>query len=161
MLTLCVRYLVDLRFYSLIPGAVQLRKKYDVDNPKPFGTDQNTSQQNLFPKETNDNQMTSFRTLLSSFAVSTTAHGFERIATASSLPRCVLWCVISVGFYVILSWMCAVLVLRYSNKPVVSRMEMSFEEVTKPGRGLGREKRREATVVVQLGLWVIQQPYEL
>ena len=40
-----------------------------------------------------------------------------------------MWCLVSAGLYAVMFWMCATLVLRYMDKPVVSRMEMSFEEV--------------------------------
>ncbi|XP_068692090.1 acid-sensing ion channel 1C-like [Montipora foliosa] len=75
-----------------------------------------------------ERELSSFREVLSTFADSTSAHGVGNIAAASSLPRRLVWFVITVGLYVMLIWMCISLVMRYLEKPVVSRMEMSFEE---------------------------------
>lgn len=72
----------------------------------------------------------SFRERLSTFAASTSAHGVGNIAAASSLARRVVWFVVTVVMYAALFMMCASLVMRYLTKPVVSRMEMSFEEVS-------------------------------
>ena len=81
------------------------------------------------PEDPEEKRQVSFKKLLSSFAANTTAHGVGRIAAASNLPKRVLWCVVSVGLYTAMFWMCTELVLLYVDKPVVSRMETSFEEV--------------------------------
>ena len=67
---------------------------------------------------------------MSHYAATTTAHGVGRIADAkSSLVRRLIWSLVSVGLYATVFWMCIALVVLYMEKPVVSRTEMSFEEV--------------------------------
>ena len=83
------------------------------------------------PEDPGEEKPTSFKKLLTHFAATTTAHGIGRIADASSALRRVLWCAVSVGLYAAMFWMCILLVIRYRDKPVVSRTEMSFEEVRK------------------------------
>lgn len=109
---------------SLIPGAVSCTD----DHVAIIHRNQPTNEHHENPGDTKEERQISFKNLLSNFAATTTAHGVGRIAAASNLPKRVLWCVVSVGLYTAMFWMCTELVLLYVDKPVVSRMETSFEE---------------------------------
>lgn len=113
----------------MIPGAVRGTENHVA--VRGFHHNQRTEELHENPGDPKEEKQVSFRKLLSNFAATTTAHGVARIAAASNLPKRVLWCLVSVGLYAAMFWMCTELVLRYVDKPVVSRMEMSFEEVGK------------------------------
>ncbi|XP_078379821.1 acid-sensing ion channel 2-like isoform X1 [Oculina patagonica] len=112
--------------FALIPGAVSYNNNYNAT--KDVHPKQRTTELQQTLEDPGEEGRVSFRTLLTNFASTTTAHGVGRIAEGSSLLRRVMWFVVSAGFYAVMFWMCIQLVQRYLDKPVVSRMEMSFEE---------------------------------
>lgn len=114
---------------SLIPGAVSCTENHVAI--KGIHHNQPVTELHENSGDPKDETQVSFKKLLSSFAATTTAHGVGRIAAASNLPKRILWCIVSVGLYTTMFWMCTELVLLYVDKPVVSRMETSFEEVSK------------------------------
>ena len=119
--------------YSRIPGAIDFpvsKGNTSLKRSILLPGQQTISHQQEATTDHKEREPSSFREVLSTFAASTSSHGVGNIAAASSLPRRVVWFVITVGLYVMLIWMCVSLVMRYLEKPVVSRMEMSFEEVS-------------------------------
>ena len=119
--------------FSFIPGAVNYTDNNgnSLDERSVMHNHQTTKLRQQTTEDHEEKEPSSFKKLFSSFAASTTAHGVSNIAAASSLPRRVVWSVVAIGMYVMLLVMCVRLVMRYLDKPVVSRMEMSFEEVRK------------------------------
>ena len=121
-------------FFSFIPGAV-IYADNNGNSLDERSISHNQGTTKLPPQQSTEGheekEPSSFKKLFSSFAASTTAHGVSNIAAASSLPRRVVWSVLTIGMYVMLLVMCFSLIMRYMDKPVVSRMEMSFEEVRK------------------------------
>lgn len=115
--------------FSFIPGAVNYKINNDYEERNALRNQRNTELQQQAAEDQEEKRHSSFKNLVSSFAASTTAHGLGNIAAASSFRRRMVWFVVTVGLYIVLFWMCAELVMRYMDKPVVSRMEMSFEEV--------------------------------
>ena len=118
--------------FSCLPGAVNYtaadsscERKNDLFNQ------QAKEHTNSFPEDNEEEPPSSLRRLVSNFAASTTAHGVSNIAAAKSLPKRMVWLVVTVALYAVLLLMCCQLIVRYKMKPVVSRMEMSFEEVQK------------------------------
>ena len=118
--------------FSCLPGAVNYtaadsscERKNDLFNQ------QAKEHTNSFPEDNEEERPSSLRRLVSNFAASTTAHGVANIAAAKSLPKRMVWLVVTVALYAVLLLMCCQLIVRYKMKPVVSRMEMSFEEVQK------------------------------
>ena len=113
----------------MIPGTVSVTENHvEITG---IHHNQHTNEVHENQGDPKEERQVSFRKLLSNYAATTTAHGVGRIAAASNLPKRVLWCLVSVGLYAAMFWMCTELVLMYVDKPVVSRMEMSFEEVRK------------------------------
>ena len=119
--------------YSFIPGAVIYTDNNgnSLDERSVMHNHRTTKLRQQTTEDHEEKEPSSFKKLFSSFAASTTAHGVSNIAGASSLPRRVVWSAVTIGMYVMLLVMCVRLVVLYMNKPVVSRMEMSFEEVRK------------------------------
>ena len=75
-----------------------------------------------------------WKSLIYDFAASSTAHGIGRIAAGDTLLKRGTWIVICLAVYAALFWFCSVLIVQYMNKPVITKVEMAFEEVS--GEGL-------------------------
>ncbi|EDO34532.1 predicted protein [Nematostella vectensis] len=69
-----------------------------------------------------------FLSLIRDFAASTTAHGIGKVFAADSMVRRALWLLGCLTVYAVMIFMCAQLLVRYLEKPVVSRVEVSYEE---------------------------------
>lgn len=118
--------------FSYLPGAVNYTAAdSSCESKSDLCNEQAKEDTNSFPEDKEEERPSSFRRLVSNFAASTTAHGVANIAAANSLPKRMVWLVVTVALYSVLLLMCLQLIVRYKSKPVVSRMEMSFEEVRK------------------------------
>lgn len=126
-----VKYISCVTSFSLIPGAANYTDIDHYERRKVFQNQLSTELHQQSTEDDGEERPSSFKKLLSTFAASTSAHGVGNIAAAPSLPRRVLWLAVTVGLYSVLLVMCVALVIRYVDKPVVSRLEMSFEEVRK------------------------------
>ena len=118
--------------FSCLPGAVNYTAAdSSCERKNDLFYQQAKEHTNSFPEDNEEERPSSLRRLVSNFAASTTAHGVANIAAAKSLPKRMVWLVVTVALYAVLLLMCCQLIVRYKMKPVVSRMEMSFEEVQK------------------------------
>ena len=70
-----------------------------------------------------------WRQLISDFAHSTSAHGIGRVAAAETYIRRGMWLLICLGVYTALFWYCVSLVIKYTGKPMISKVDIAFEEV--------------------------------
>ena len=116
-------------YFSFIPGAVNYTDNTNRDGRSVLRSQRTENLQQPSIDDQEEERPLSFGKLVSNFANSTTAHGVANIAAAKSLPNRMVWLVVTAALYAVLLWMSSELVVRYMNKPVVSRMEMSFEEV--------------------------------
>lgn len=118
--------------FSCLPGAVNYTAAdSSCERKNDLFYQQAKEHTNSFPEDNEEERPSSLRRLVSNFAASTTAHGVSNIAAAKSLPKRMVWLVVTVALYAVLLLMCCQLIVRYKMKPVVSRTEMSFEEVQK------------------------------
>ena len=72
---------------------------------------------------------TTWKNLIHDFASSSTAHGIGRIAAGDTYFKRGAWVILCLGVYTTLFWLCSTLIVTFKNKPVITKMEVSFEEV--------------------------------